>query len=161
MPIQAHLHDMKGPLSLRLIVLNIISGLFILLFTYAAVSKLADYQKFQVELGKSPMLTSFAGIVAWLVPAIEILISISLLFSRWQLRAMYASYTMMVLFTSYLITTLQFSDYVPCTCGGVLQDLTWQTHIVFNCGFIVLSIVGVLIHKQDISLTFRGSRKPV
>lgn len=139
---------MLATLSFRTIAVNSIAALFILLFTYAGVSKLADYQKFSVELGKSPLLTSFSGFVGWFIPATEILLSIALMFPRHQLRAMYASYTLMVIFTAYLITTLQFSDYVPCTCGGVLQNLTWETHILFNCCFIALAAVAILIHKN-------------
>ena len=62
----------------RSLLIEIIAFLFILLFVYAAVSKVLDYQKFQVQLGKSPLLTAFAGWVAWVIPAIEIIISLAL-----------------------------------------------------------------------------------
>jgi uncharacterized membrane protein YphA (DoxX/SURF4 family) len=139
---------MQPRLHLQTILFNIMTGLFILLFTYAGVSKLFDYQKFSVELGKSPMLTSFAGFVAWSVPALEILLSILLLVPSLQYKAMYACYMLMTMFTAYLITTLQFSDYVPCTCGGVLQQLTWQTHIVFNICFMAMAVFAILLHKK-------------
>ncbi|MBL7697854.1 MAG: hypothetical protein JNK79_06830, partial [Chitinophagaceae bacterium] len=138
---------MPTTLSPRTTAINCIAGLFILLFTYAGVSKLADYQKFSVELGKSPLLTSFSGFIAWSIPVVEILISLLLMMPAYQLLALYASFTLMVLFTAYLVTTLQFADYIPCTCGGVLQNLTWQTHIIFNCCFIALAIAAILLHK--------------
>ncbi len=55
-----------------------ISVAFILLFVYAAASKLIDFHDFQVQLGKSPLLTAFAWQVALLIPCIEIAISLSI-----------------------------------------------------------------------------------
>src|ERR1700676_2109270 len=85
------------------------SYLFVLLFLYAAVSKLIDFQKFRVQIGQSPLLTAYAGFFAWLVPGLEILISIILLINRWRLAGLYAAFSLMVMFTTYIITILQFS----------------------------------------------------
>src|SRR5579871_2727877 len=124
-----------------------IACLLVLLFVYAAGSKLMDYTKFRVELGKSPLLTAFAGIVAWAVPIIEIGIALLLSFTRTRLAGLYASFTLMVLFTAYIFYILRFSPYVPCSCGGVLQKLNWTTHLYFNGFFIVIAALGVLMHR--------------
>jgi hypothetical protein len=134
----------------RSMVVEVISFLFILLFTYAAVSKLLDYQSFSVEMGKSPLLTKIAGWVAWFIPVIEIGISIMLAIHRLRLIGLYSAFSLMTLFTAYLIAILQFSFFVPCTCGGVLQDLDWDTHILFNCVFIIFSISGVYLHSNAV-----------
>ena len=55
------------------------------------------------------------------------------------------SFALMVMFTTYIIIILNFSDFIPCSCGGVLEDLSWSEHIVFNLFFIVLAILGILI----------------
>jgi hypothetical protein len=127
--------------------IQIISCLLILLFVYAASSKLLDYTKFRVELGKSPLLTAFAGYVAWSIPTIEIGIALLLTFTRSRLIGLYASFTLMILFTVYIGYILTFSPYVPCSCGGVLQHLNWRTHLVFNLFFVILSAFGVMIYK--------------
>ena len=41
-------------------IIEIICLLYILLFVYAAVSKLLDFENFQVQLGQSPLLSAFA-----------------------------------------------------------------------------------------------------
>jgi uncharacterized membrane protein YphA (DoxX/SURF4 family) len=105
--------------------IEIISALFVLLFLYAALTKVLDYEKFRVQLGQSPLLTAFAGFVAWFIPAVEILISVLLIFSRTRLVALYASFSLMVMFTAYIVAITQFSEYVPCSCGGVLQNMGW------------------------------------
>jgi hypothetical protein len=126
---------------------QIISCLLILLFVYAASSKLLDYTKFSVELGKSPLLTAFAGYVAWSIPVIEIGIALLLTFKRSRLAGLYASFTIMILFTVYITYILLFSPYVPCSCGGVLQHLNWRTHLLFNIFFVLLSALGVMIYQ--------------
>lgn len=133
----------------RQLIIEIIATLFILLFVYAATSKLLDYEKFRVQLGQSPMLTAFAGWVAWIIPLVEIVISIMLAVPRWRLSALYASFCLMVMFTGYIIAILKFSDYIPCSCGGVLQNMSWNEHLVFNVAFILLALTGIILHSRQ------------
>lgn len=132
----------------RSVVVEVICFLFIVLFVYAAVSKLLDHQKFSIELSKSPLLTNFSSLVAWIIPSIEILISIALSIRSLRLIALYAAFSLMVMFTAYLIAILQFSFYVPCTCGGVLQQMNWDTHIIFNCVFIALALTAIFLEPN-------------
>jgi hypothetical protein len=122
----------------REILIDIISALFVVLFVYAAVTKLIDYGKFRVQVGQSPLLTAFAGTVAWLVPAVEIIVAAMLTVLRFRLSGLYASFGLMVMFTAYIVVITQFSEYVPCSCGGVLEKLSWNEHLVFNLVFVAL-----------------------
>ena len=129
---------------------DIIAGLFILLFIYAAASKWLDYEKFLVELGKSPVLSPFAQLTAWLIPSMEILISLLLVLERTRHLALYASFTLMVIFSAYIITILHFSTYIPCSCGGILEKMGWGQHFWFNMSFVVLGVIGVLCYPNKI-----------
>ncbi|WP_417859372.1 MauE/DoxX family redox-associated membrane protein [Xanthomarina gelatinilytica] len=122
--------------------------LFILLFVYAAVSKLVDYETFENQLGQSPLLSAFAGWVAPGVIIIELLIALLLIFERTRLIALFGFYSMMVLFTTYIIIILNFTDFIPCSCGGVLEQLSWTEHLVFNVGFMGLGVVGIFIQSS-------------
>src|SRR5688572_19672863 len=84
------------------IVVEIIVFLFLLLFLYAACSKLTEYNKFIGQMGKSPILTNFAPILAWAVPAVEIIICLMLMITRWRLLGLYSAFTLMVVFTLYI-----------------------------------------------------------
>lgn len=137
-------------ISIPTIVIHLTCALLVLLFTYAALSKLVDFQKFQVELGKSPLLNAFSVWVAYGVPISELVLVTLLFFPRTQLVALYCSFSLMVLFTAYIIAILQFSDYVPCSCGGVLQNMTWTEHLWFNIFFIVLCAAAVLLYPNRI-----------
>jgi uncharacterized membrane protein YphA (DoxX/SURF4 family) len=119
------------------------SYLFVFLFLYAAISKLLDFETFTVQLAQSPLLSAYAGFIAWAVPGIEIAIALLLVFERFRLFALYAAFTLMVMFTAYIYIILNFSDFVPCSCGGVLEKLTWTQHLIFNVFFILLAGVAV------------------
>jgi uncharacterized membrane protein YphA (DoxX/SURF4 family) len=130
---------------MRAKILDVIAALFILLFVYAATVKLMDYQKFTVQLGQSPMLTDWALILGWLVPGIELLISILLVFERTRSKGLYGAFVLMVMFTAYIVIVTRFSSYVPCSCGGVIEKLSWSQHLIFNVVFIFLSVLGILL----------------
>jgi len=147
--IQKHL-SLKSIGMKRNMIIEGICFLFILLFTYAAVMKLMDLEKFQVQLGLSPLITSFASWVAWIIPSSEIVISLLLLVPTLRLFALYAAFALMVMFTAYIIAITQFSFFVPCSCGGVLQSMGWTEHLYFNSGFVLLGAVGIALQSKEI-----------
>ena len=139
------------------VLLEVICILYILLFVYAAVSKFRVFDEFVIQIGQSPVLTAYAGWVAWVVPSLEILISIMLAIPRFRLLALYAAFTLMVMFTAYIFIILNFSDYIPCSCGGVLEKLGWTEHLIFNIAFVILAFIGIIImspQKNDTTLKY-------
>jgi uncharacterized membrane protein YphA (DoxX/SURF4 family) len=138
---------LKNALKNNLVI--IISYLYVLLFVYAAVSKLLDFNTFQVQLGQSPLLSAFAGWVSWTVVLSELLIAGLLLFDKTKNVALYLAFALMVMFTAYIIIILNFSSFVPCSCGGVLEKMGWTEHLIFNIGFIVLAAVGIILQQKQ------------
>ncbi len=127
------------------ILLEFICFLYILLFVYAALSKLLVFDEFKIQIGQSAMLTPFAGVVAWVIPFLEILIALLLIIPRFKLLGLFASFNLMVMFTAYIFIILNFSNDVPCSCGGVIEKLGWAEHLMFNITFVILAAVGILI----------------
>lgn len=130
-------------------ILEGISLLFILLFTYAAVSKLQEFTVFKIQLRQSPFIGEYANILAWGVPAIELLLSFILFFPNLKSIALWSSFLLMVIFTTYIVLVLHFSDSIPCSCGGVIASLSWNEHLIFNMAFTLLAAMGVLIATKQ------------
>ncbi len=128
---------------------SIVSYLFVLLFVYAATSKIMDFDTFKVQLAQSPLLSAYAGLIAWLVPAIELMVTGFLLIPRLNRLGLFSSYLLMVMFTAYIYIILNFSDFIPCSCGGVLEKLSWTQHLIFNLVFILLAIVAILFARDN------------
>lgn len=126
----------------------VVALLHILLFTYAAVSKLIDFQNFHTQLGKSPLLNAFADYFAVIVPSIEIIISIILMIPKYRMAAISASCFLMFLFTVYIVMILNFTSFVPCSCGGVLEDLNWNEHLIFNIAFVILGLATLYLQSS-------------
>jgi hypothetical protein len=135
--------------AIKKVVLELINYFFILLFVYAATSKLLDYNTFHTQLGQSPLLAAYADGVVWLVPSIEIIVALLLAFKNTRLYGLVGFYGLMVMFTVYIIIILYFTPFVPCSCGGVLEQLGWTEHLLFNGGVVILSAVLILINAKQ------------
>jgi len=130
------------------IITEIICSLLAMLFVYASVSKLLDYNVFKMQLSRSPFITHFSAIIAWLLPTTEIITGALFVVPKWRLIALYASLFLLTLFTAYLIAMLNFSYYIPCSCGGVLSSLSWKEHVIFNTVFMLLCIIAIFLYLK-------------
>jgi len=131
------------------IVIEIISALLVLLFVYAAISKLLDYSHFARFINRIPIIAPFSKQIAWIIPASELIICGLLAKRTKRLWGMYASFFLMFCFTAYLAIILNFSTKLPCHCGGILQWMSWKQHIVFNIVFLLLSLIGIKMQLRE------------
>ncbi len=126
--------------------------LLILLWVYAASSKLFRWHLFRFQLEGYPWIRHFAGWIVWIVPVLELGIAAALLIpGRIRRIGFYVSFCLLVIFTVYLLLMLGLKYHLPCSCGGVIQELTWGQHVVFNLFFIVLSLMGGLFEKRSLN----------
>lgn len=128
--------------------IQIIGLLYIVLFVYTATSKLIHLGQFQQQLEQFPFISSYATWIAIGVPLVELVIAGLFVFPKYILTALYASMSLMILFTTYIITVLNFSDSIPCSCGGVISSMGWKSHIIFNSLFIALALIGIFLTSK-------------
>ncbi|SDQ89624.1 MauE/DoxX family redox-associated membrane protein [Flagellimonas zhangzhouensis] len=124
--------------------INLFNLLLTLLFVYTAASKLIHLDTFQTRLERMPYVSSYATLISWSVPFLELVISGLLWFPKYRLLALYSSLVLLGVFTSYIIIILTYSDSVPCTCGGIISTLGWRDHILFNTAFMLMSLLGII-----------------
>ena len=130
--------------------LDIVCLLYIFLLVYAAMNKGLDFENFKVQLGQSPLLSAFADWVSWMVLIIEFLIALFLFFRRTRLMALYAGFALMTMFSVYIFVILNYGSFIPCSCGGVLEKMSWKQHLVFNIVFVLLAGSALwLNHPRD------------
>lgn len=127
------------------VVVECLSFLFILLIVYAAFNKMLEFDKFQVQLAQSPLLTAYTGWISYAVPIVEIFIAFGLGMRKVRLLSLYGFLALMVMFTAYIAIILKFSPYVPCACGGIIDNLDWGGHLIFNVCFVLLGIAAIII----------------
>ncbi|MBW8683737.1 MauE/DoxX family redox-associated membrane protein [Chitinophaga rhizophila] len=129
----------------RKLIVDLPAVLLVMLFTYAALSKLLQYSMFQHQLGQSPFVADYASTVVWLVPLSELLIAALLIVPQTRLTGLYLSYAMMLSFTIYIYAMLHYSPFIPCACGGVLSQMNWNQHLIFNIIFTLISLTGIFL----------------
>ncbi|ROI02528.1 tellurium resistance protein TerC [Chryseobacterium sp. G0240] len=127
-----------------------VSILLALLFIYAAMSKLLDFENFQVQLAQSPLLSAYAGIISYSIIIIEIIVAISLFIPYTNRYGLYASLGLMSAFTIYIYLIINYSDFIPCSCGGILEKMSWTQHLIFNLFFVVLTLTAIIcVDRHD------------
>ena len=113
------------------------------------MSKLLEFESFRIQLAQSPLLSAFAGVVAVAVPAAELFISLLLSFTRTRFAGLLLSFALMVMFTVYILIILNWTSFIPCSCGGILERLGWTEHLIFNLFFILLSLSCLLLYRKE------------
>lgn len=132
--------------------ITLFSLLLTLLFVYTAVSKLMHLDTFQLRVERMPYIASYATVISWAVPFVELVIAGLLWFARYRTLALYASLVLLGSFTTYIIIILRYSNSIPCSCGGVISALGWKDHVILNISFMVLSLLGILWSKKHYNI---------
>jgi len=128
---------------------QLLCALLLSLFLYAALSKLLNYPQFVSQLTLHPLLRPVSGVMAWALPAVEILVSICLFFPLWRLNGLYASFLLLVIFSVYILGMLLTASHLPCSCGGVFQHLTWGEHLICNTILAVLALWAIRLERLN------------
>jgi uncharacterized membrane protein YphA (DoxX/SURF4 family) len=132
----------------RAVIIDVLAAAIIVLFVYAAVSKLMAYPLFTAQLEMHPLLKPFAGWLAWAVPVTELLIAVLLVIPFTRIPGLYSSAILLFMFTVYLTGMILTDKHLPCSCGGIISGFTWKQHIVFNLVFLGLAVTGILLNKR-------------
>jgi hypothetical protein len=83
------------------------------------------------------------------MPGVELIIAVMLLVPKTRLAGLWSSVGLMFLFTAYVFTIPMFFDHnKPCSCGGIISNLSWEQHFWFNLGFTCIALTGVFLGSK-------------
>jgi len=116
----------------KITIIESITVIYTILFLYTGISKLMDFSVFKEQISESPIIKPFASLIAIGLPIFEILIVLMLIIPKWRLKGLFISLGLMITFTAYIIFILNFNKELPCSCGGILQQLSWPQHLILN-----------------------------
>ncbi|OQP62015.1 hypothetical protein A3860_30495 [Niastella vici] len=145
----------------RTTIIEIVTVLNIILFLYTGIAKIMDYSVFKEQLADSPILSWAAKPIAIFLPIVEFAIVLMLAIPRWRLKGLYASFGIMTLFTAYIIAMFIVAPEMPCSCGGIIELLSWKQHIVFNSAFIILNMGAIIFLKKEKKEQQKGWNKEI
>ena len=133
------------------VITEIISSLLVLLFLYASLSKFFDFRHFIGQMNNQPFPNWMTPYLVWSIPSLEIAITVALIFEKTRTPGLYASLILMAAFTIYTVAILlRFFGRIPCSCGGVIEKLTWQQHLALNLFFVAIALAGILLRRPKV-----------
>jgi hypothetical protein len=133
----------------RATIIGTITIVNVIVFFYTGVDKILAYNIFKEQLHNSPILSAVAKPIALFLPCIELVIVRFLAITRWRLIGLFASLCIMSIFTVYIIALFLISPELPCSCGGMINSISWGQHTAFNCVFILLTFWAIQLSKRD------------
>ena len=129
------------------IFIDVVTCALIILFIYTGLTKAMERTTFLMQIAKSPFITNYAMPISWIIPYGEILTALLLSYPGTRKFGFYLSFTLMILFTEYIAGMMLYSDYLPCSCGGVISKMSWNTHLVFNATITFLTVIAIAIES--------------
>ena len=118
--------------------------LLILLYCYAALSKLLDTDAFREQLYNQTFPHVLADPLLYGLPLTELLTVALLVMPRTQFAGLLLSFSLLLLFSGYIaLVLLGYWNRVPCSCGGILSRMSWQTHLLFNLAFLGINAFAI------------------
>jgi uncharacterized membrane protein YphA (DoxX/SURF4 family) len=139
----------RRQIDIKKIAVEIIVAILIIIWLHTGISKLLDWRSFSLQMHQSPIFHSYAKIVTFAGPILEIILAILLIFKRTRLIGMIGSFFLMLFFTWYVWWLMTNLPKLPCSCGGIVGFLNWPQHLALNIFLTAIAFIGiVLLHKQ-------------
>lgn len=140
---------------MKKIISQIIQYLFVLLFAYAALNKWLTFSEFQVQLGQSTLLHGYDDFLSYVILIVELLVAVALCIPKTRLVALYLSVFIMTAFTVYIYVVLHHTSMSTCACTGIFEKMSFETHLWFNLGFVILGIYGIYLETTNKKATLK------
>jgi len=144
---------MSAKLKIRSAFIELNTALLVLLFLYTAITKLNDYDRFVGAIRHHSALSPFGTIIAWIVPFLEIAIVLLLVWPAYRRRGLLMGTLLMAIFTCYIAYMLLTQSKLPCTCGGILDQMNWREHFFFNLFITLISLISFFLYPKRIVAT--------
>lgn len=119
--------------SPKAIIYNVLQVFLFVLFCYSTITKIGTFELFTNNLEKSLFFENYNVVfLGVLIIAIEAIIPLLIFFQTTEKLGYVVSFILFFLFTGYIILMKVYSPFMPCSCGGLIEKLSWNGHIVFN-----------------------------
>lgn len=133
---------------IRKLSLEAITALLVALFVYTAVSKMLDLATFSEQMHNQPLPGWLTESLIWAIPSLELAISGLLIIRPFRLYGLLLAFVLLSMFTVY-VGLVYFHSFhrIPCSCGGVFEDMSWGAHLIFNIAFTSITLAGLYLER--------------
>ncbi|GAA4786138.1 hypothetical protein GCM10023231_12570 [Olivibacter ginsenosidimutans] len=135
----------------RFILDALVRLVFILLYSYTAMMKLADFGTYRIKMYRQVFPDWLTEILIYALPAVELgmvlwLLSPFFFHHRLFRFGIKANVLLIASFTVYAwLAKEKVFGYIPCACGGVFEKMKWPEHYVWNLRLTILAVGGACL----------------
>lgn len=124
------------------------TALLILIFSYSGMIKFIDPNAFTSAMYHQPFNDVLTEILIYTLPPAELLTALLLVIPKTRFAGIVAATLQMLLFTAYTVMVLlNYYEKLPCACGGFIQNLSWQQHLLLNISLLCTCIIALVLHR--------------
>ncbi|WP_346984961.1 MauE/DoxX family redox-associated membrane protein [Chryseobacterium sp. POE27] len=102
-----------------------------------------DFENFRNQVSASSLLNGFSQFLPYMIIIAEFLIVGLLCYRKTRTTGLIGSFVLMLIFTGYIALLLRTNKNLPCSCGGILEKMSWHQHLYFNIGCVILSSIAL------------------
>lgn len=118
--------------------------LLILLWIYTGLDKILRYGESRKAFHNQTFPAELAEALSYLVPGVELLLALLLLFSVTRRWGYLGSLLLLTVFITYVgLIWVGAFPRVPCNCAGLIDSMGWAEHFWMNVGLIGLAVWGM------------------
>lgn len=120
------------------------SSVLILVFGYTGLEKFLRFDQSRKAFLNQPMPNWLEEYLAFLIPGVELLLALLLLFSVTRWWGYLGSVLLLTVFITYVgLIWVGAFPRVPCNCAGILESLGWAEHFFLNLICIGIGVWGL------------------
>lgn len=128
------------------------SSVLILVFGYAGLDKLIRFSTSRNAFHNQTFPPDLAEALSYLVPGVELLLALLLLFSATRWWGYLGSLLLLTVFTTYVgLIWVGAFPRVPCGCAGIMESLGWAEHFWLNLSLIGISVYGTRVAEKNLT----------
>lgn len=130
------------------VIVNCISFIISVFFIYTGIFKLINPESFILNISKTGFFNEkLIPYLPYIIGFFELIIAV-LILTRMFIGQLFFTITMIVF--SFYITYLNNNNlYEVCGCGGILNGLSYNNHLLINLIFLTLSFSVIFILKSS------------
>lgn len=128
--------------------MRISACILIVVWTYTGFDKLVRFKESRKAFLNQAMPNELEEILAYVIPGVELLLALLLLFSVTRWWGYVGSALLLTVFITYVgLIWVGAFPRVPCNCAGIIESLGWAQHFWMNLGLIGVAVFGVWLER--------------
>lgn len=112
------------------------------IFFYSGIDKLLNFDFFLTQFGRSPFAPSlFLKEISFAIILLELFLCLLLFFPKHLKNALLGFFILSSIFSIYITLMILYSPQLPCSCGGLVNFLNWEEHLILNIYLTLSSLI--------------------